>query len=172
MSGIPVHVQRSFEQRWAAKLASSGTSARSKAIDLKGTVNSLPRPATAKETNDDQHSISGGLVRRLSCLAARVVFNALALILREVSDGKCGTCRARSHVRGASRKSDRFDIPATLPRNGRLLSIAVSRTPGRSSRMRVGGPSGSLFKRQVVLDLAPSLTIRRLVELGLKAKSK
>ena len=79
MSGIPVHVQRSFEQRWAAKLASSGASARSKAIDLKGTVNSLPRPATAKETNDDQHSISGGLVRRLSCLAARVVFNALAL---------------------------------------------------------------------------------------------
>ena len=114
MSGIPVHVQRSFEQRWAAKLASSGASARSKAIDLKGTVNSLPRPATAKETNDDQHSISGGLVRRLSCLAARVVFNALALILREVSDGKCGTCRARSHVRGASRKSDRSDIPATL----------------------------------------------------------
>ena len=38
--------------------------------------------------------------------------------------------------------------------------------------MRVGGPSGSLFKRQVVLDLAPSLTIRRLVEFGLKAKSK
>jgi len=107
MSGIPVHVQRSFEQRWAAKLASSGASARSKAIDLKGTVNSLPRPATAKETNDDQHSISGGLVRRLSCLAARVVFNALALVLGEVSDGKCGTCRARSHVRGASRKSDR-----------------------------------------------------------------
>ena len=54
MSGIPVHVQRSFEQRWAAKLASSGASARSKAIDLKGTVNSLPRPATAKETNDNQ----------------------------------------------------------------------------------------------------------------------
>jgi hypothetical protein len=27
---------------------------RSKAIDLKGTVNSLPRPATAKETNDNQ----------------------------------------------------------------------------------------------------------------------
>jgi len=38
----------------AAKLASSGASARSKAIDLKGTVNTLPRPATAKETNDNQ----------------------------------------------------------------------------------------------------------------------
>jgi hypothetical protein len=64
------------------------------------------------------------------------------------------------------------DPPATLPRNGRLLSIAVSRTPGRSIRMRVGGPSGSLFKRQVALDPTPSLTIRRLVEFGLKAKSK
>jgi hypothetical protein len=49
MSDIPVHVQRSFEQRWAAKLASSGTSAAPKSIDLKGTVNSLPRVTTAKE---------------------------------------------------------------------------------------------------------------------------
>jgi hypothetical protein len=54
MSGIPVHVQRRFEQRWAAKLASSGTSAAAKSIDLKDTVNSSPRPATAKETNDNQ----------------------------------------------------------------------------------------------------------------------
>jgi hypothetical protein len=54
MSGIPVHVQRSFEQRWAAKLAPSGTSAAPKSIDLKGTVNSLPRVTTAKETNDNQ----------------------------------------------------------------------------------------------------------------------
>jgi hypothetical protein len=54
MSDIPVHVQRSFEQRWAAKLASSGTSAAPKSTDLKGTVNSLPRVTTAKETNDNQ----------------------------------------------------------------------------------------------------------------------
>jgi hypothetical protein len=54
MSDIPVHVQRSFEQRWAAKLASSGASAVPKSIDLKGTVNSLPRVTTAKETNDNQ----------------------------------------------------------------------------------------------------------------------
>ena len=54
MSGIPVHVQRSFEQRWAAKLACRVHRRRPKAIDLKGTVNSLPRPATAKETNDNQ----------------------------------------------------------------------------------------------------------------------
>jgi hypothetical protein len=49
MSGIPVHVQRRFEQRWAAKLASSGASAAPKSIDLKGIVNSLRRPAIAKE---------------------------------------------------------------------------------------------------------------------------
>ena len=54
MSDIPVHVQRSFEQRWAAKLASSGTSAAPKNFDLKGTVNSLQRVTTAKETNDNQ----------------------------------------------------------------------------------------------------------------------
>jgi hypothetical protein len=54
MSVIPLHLQRRFEQRWAAKLASSGASARPKAVDLKRTVNSLPRPATAKETNDNQ----------------------------------------------------------------------------------------------------------------------
>ena len=51
MSDIPVHVQRSFEQQWAAKL---GTSAAPKSLDLKGTVNSLPRVTTAKETNDNQ----------------------------------------------------------------------------------------------------------------------
>jgi len=54
MSGIPVHVQRVFEQRWAAKLASLGTSAAAKSIDLKGAVKCLARPATAKETNDSQ----------------------------------------------------------------------------------------------------------------------
>jgi hypothetical protein len=50
MSGIPVHVQRSFEQRWAAKLASLAA----QSIDLKDTVNCLPRPATAKGANDNQ----------------------------------------------------------------------------------------------------------------------
>jgi hypothetical protein len=49
MSGIPLHIQRGFEQRWAAKLASSGASGAPKSIDLKDTVNGLPRPATAKE---------------------------------------------------------------------------------------------------------------------------
>ena len=54
MSGIPLHIQRKVEQRWAAKLALSSASAAPKSIDLKGAVNSLPRPATAKETNDNQ----------------------------------------------------------------------------------------------------------------------
>jgi hypothetical protein len=54
MSGIPVHVQRSFEQRWAAKLASPGTLVAPKILDLKGTVNSVPRVTTAKETNDNE----------------------------------------------------------------------------------------------------------------------
>ena len=57
MSNIPLDLERRFEQRWAAKLASSGASAVRKGIDLKGTVNSLPRPAAAKEkpvANDNQ----------------------------------------------------------------------------------------------------------------------
>jgi hypothetical protein len=49
MSGIPLHIQRKLEQRWAAKLALSGASVAPKSIDLKGTVNSLPRPAAKKE---------------------------------------------------------------------------------------------------------------------------
>ena len=49
MSDIPVHVQRSFEQRWAARLDSSGASAAPKSVDLKGTVNSSPRPTRAKQ---------------------------------------------------------------------------------------------------------------------------
>jgi hypothetical protein len=59
MSGIPVHVQRSFEQRWAAKLAPLGTSAAPKSIDLKGTVNSLPRRAT--KTQEKPAGVTGGL---------------------------------------------------------------------------------------------------------------
>jgi hypothetical protein len=49
MSAIPLHLQRRFEQRWAARFASPVTSAAPKSIDLKVTVNTLPRPAKAKE---------------------------------------------------------------------------------------------------------------------------
>jgi len=59
MSAIPLHLQRRFEQRWAARFVSPVASAAPKGISLKGislkgiglkgTVNSLPRPAKAKE---------------------------------------------------------------------------------------------------------------------------
>ena len=58
MSGIPLHIQRKLEQRWAAKLALSGASVAPKNIDPKSTVNSLPRPAAAAKekpvANDNQ----------------------------------------------------------------------------------------------------------------------
>jgi hypothetical protein len=48
MSPIPLHLQRRFEQRWAAKLASPAASATPKSIGLKRTAGSLSRPAKAK----------------------------------------------------------------------------------------------------------------------------
>jgi hypothetical protein len=49
MSAIPLHLQRRFEQRWAARFVSPVTSAAPKNVSLKGSVNSLARPAEAKE---------------------------------------------------------------------------------------------------------------------------
>jgi hypothetical protein len=49
MSAIPLHLQRKFEQRWAARFGSPVASAAPKGTDLKGTVNNLPRRAKAKE---------------------------------------------------------------------------------------------------------------------------
>jgi hypothetical protein len=50
MNGIlPLHIQRSLEQRWAAKFVSPVASAAPKSVGLKVTVKSLPRPAKAKE---------------------------------------------------------------------------------------------------------------------------
>jgi hypothetical protein len=46
MSTIPLHLQRRFEQRWAARFASPAASA--KYTHSKGTVANLPRPAKAK----------------------------------------------------------------------------------------------------------------------------
>jgi hypothetical protein len=48
MSAIPLHLQRKFEQRWAARFASQVVSAAPKSA-LKGTLNNLPRRAKAKE---------------------------------------------------------------------------------------------------------------------------
>jgi hypothetical protein len=49
MSGIPLDLQRKFEQRWAARFVSPVTSAAPKNVSLEGSVNSLPRPVKAKE---------------------------------------------------------------------------------------------------------------------------
>ncbi|MGC1564217.1 MAG: hypothetical protein WA820_30825 [Bradyrhizobium sp.] len=49
MSIIPLHVQRKFEQRWAARFVRPVASAARKSISLKGAANNLPRPAKAKE---------------------------------------------------------------------------------------------------------------------------
>jgi hypothetical protein len=48
MSVIPLHLQRRFEQRWAARFVSPLASAGPKSLGLKGASNSLPRPAKAK----------------------------------------------------------------------------------------------------------------------------
>jgi hypothetical protein len=49
MSGIPVDLERKFEQRWAARFVSPVALATPKNVSLKGSVNSLPRPEEAKE---------------------------------------------------------------------------------------------------------------------------
>jgi len=49
MSAIPLHLQRRFEQRWAARFVSPVTSAAPKSIGLEDTVNGLARPAKEKE---------------------------------------------------------------------------------------------------------------------------
>jgi hypothetical protein len=49
MSAIPLHLERRFEQRWAAKLARSVAPVVPKSISLKRAVKNSPRPAIAKE---------------------------------------------------------------------------------------------------------------------------
>jgi hypothetical protein len=49
MSAIPLHLQRRFEQRWAARFVSPAASAAPKSIGLKAAVKSLRHPAKAKE---------------------------------------------------------------------------------------------------------------------------
>jgi hypothetical protein len=50
VSAIPLHLQRRFEQRWAARFVSPVASAAAKGIGSKGTVQSLPRPASKRKT--------------------------------------------------------------------------------------------------------------------------
>jgi hypothetical protein len=47
MSVIPLHIQRKFEQRWAARFLAPAASAVPKSSQLKGAP--LPRPVKAKE---------------------------------------------------------------------------------------------------------------------------
>jgi hypothetical protein len=49
MSGIPLHLQRRFEQRWAARFVRPVVSAAPKGTCVKNAVNSLARPEKAKE---------------------------------------------------------------------------------------------------------------------------
>jgi hypothetical protein len=49
MSAIPLHLQRRFEQRWAARFVRPAPSTAPKSLDLKRAVHNLPRIAKAKE---------------------------------------------------------------------------------------------------------------------------
>jgi hypothetical protein len=61
MSTIPLHLQRKFEQRWAARFVSPLAPTAPKSTDLKGTVNDLPRPAKAKKQKDARRNYEEAL---------------------------------------------------------------------------------------------------------------
>jgi hypothetical protein len=52
MSAIPLHLQRRFEQRWAARFVPPAASAALKSIAPKGTVKGTPRKATRIAARD------------------------------------------------------------------------------------------------------------------------
>jgi hypothetical protein len=58
MSGIPLHLQRRFEQRWAARFVRPVVSATPKGTCLKNTVNSLARPEQARKKPADLEPVS------------------------------------------------------------------------------------------------------------------
>jgi hypothetical protein len=66
MSTIPLHLQRKFEQRWAARFVSSLASIAPKSADLNGTVNDLPRPAKAKKQKDTRRNYEEALTTSVS----------------------------------------------------------------------------------------------------------
>jgi hypothetical protein len=49
MRGIPLHLQRRFEERWAARFVPPAAPTAPKSSDLKRPVHNLPRIAKAKE---------------------------------------------------------------------------------------------------------------------------
>ena len=59
MSIIPLHLQRRFEQRWAARFAPRIVSATPKNIGLKESTNRLPSPAKEKEKEKPTGLVSG-----------------------------------------------------------------------------------------------------------------
>jgi hypothetical protein len=70
VSTIPLHLQRRFEQRWAARFVAPVASAAPQVAQSQD-IETMPQPPLQTTANDNQlglavHSISGGLVRRLS----------------------------------------------------------------------------------------------------------
>lgn len=53
MSVIPLHLQRKFEQRWAARFVAPVAPAAPRSNRLKGALNTLSRPVKAKEKPSD-----------------------------------------------------------------------------------------------------------------------
>ena len=53
MGIIPLHLERKFEQRWAARFVAPVASAVPTSNRLKGAPNTLSRPATAKEKSTE-----------------------------------------------------------------------------------------------------------------------
>lgn len=49
MSVIPLHLQRKFEQRWAARFVAPDAPVMPKSSQLKRTLNTLRRPVKAKQ---------------------------------------------------------------------------------------------------------------------------
>jgi hypothetical protein len=49
MSAIPLHLQRKFEKRWAARFAARAASTAPKNDRLKSSLEPSPRPISAKE---------------------------------------------------------------------------------------------------------------------------
>ena len=62
MSTIPLHLQRKFEQRWAARFVSPLASTAPKSTDF----NDLPRPAKAKKPKDTRRNYEEALTTSVS----------------------------------------------------------------------------------------------------------
>jgi len=59
MSVIPLHIQRKFEKRWAARFLSPATSAVLKSSQLKGALSTSPSPAKGKPAQFSKRAQKG-----------------------------------------------------------------------------------------------------------------